>query len=531
MSTSLTFPGTSSGPNAVDQRRTFVRLLEEHKNALGQLTEDTKEGPNKLLARQMQVSPARIGNFLQLDYRLALVPKGERADDARLKKIVVGFAASVERVRLKLGLTGAPGADSLNTRAIVYAYWPSEFEEKFQTPLVTQAIQEGERISQRGFEKQTKLHVELWLSDWGPFDKPENQWEASFFFHYGRAVIRGIDPLETEIKAVKKTLVQTLEIPARTSRGDWAVAVGPYERLDRRFRALDFVTFPAIRYPLVGLVISSNEISPDLQLRFEFPFIGESTPESECLLDTHFRLPRFVAQRDEAGRRVLYSMFSDSKTAEDQGVNTLAGETAIAVAKLLIGIIDENRPTIVFLGDGVFVFEVFAWLVDRDVHLRVIPQMEPSPEFSFLGGMMFRQENHPLAELLESSQRQLFRTPRRVVGLIELFVREIDAWVTDLSLTSKAKRNWPKNAPLFIYPYKEVEAYLASCYLGLETNNKNLIEIAVGIFDRLHEMPPVKNPMVFERLFRSSEPSDERDARLLTNKERAGAHAYNARLK
>jgi hypothetical protein len=458
-------------------RKAFVRLLEAAKRMHG--AGPASEGPNKIVARKMRISPARFGDFLKADFWLPVGDKAkEEVSDARLRKIVTGFATSVERALIWLHSEKIDeGSKTLDVGAVMSAYWPSAFRRVLSSALVEQAIREGRDNAQRGTERIESIEVELWIAQWGLTDKPsKNKLEDSFFARYGKAVFRGIEPFGTHISVESKTLSEVLGgLPLRTPGGDWAVAVGTYDLLDRRFSGLDFVTFPAIRFPMVGLLISRVELPDTIKvrddevttadIRFSFPLIAENSRTTDSLLDAEFPLRRFVAPEDASSCAALYSMFLDEESPKTHGVYTLPRGIRRSVASRLMDEARKHDEPIAFLGDGQLAFEVFADLVREDFNVRVLSQNTDRPEFSFLSGIMFRDEAHKFREHLEEAQRQLFRTPWRVIRFIEHFLKGIDDWLDDYTTNRKVPALWLESrAPIILYPLREMTAYLESAY-------------------------------------------------------------------
>src|SRR6266550_3866447 len=85
-----------------EARRMFVQRLEETKRSLP-LRPHTRrplDGPNKLLAAELRISPARIGNFLNWKFELPIASGDNPSTllkEAAVEKVLAGFAESVER--------------------------------------------------------------------------------------------------------------------------------------------------------------------------------------------------------------------------------------------------------------------------------------------------------------------------------------------------------------------------------------------------------------------------------------------------
>jgi hypothetical protein len=94
---------------------------------------------------------------------------------------------------------------------------------------------------------------------------------------------------------------------------------------------------------------------------------------------------------------------------------------------------------------------------------------------------MFRDEGLQLKQLLEDSQRQLFTLPRRIVRLLEVFVKEIDTWFENNILLTRAESKWLWDTPLFLYPHDEVMYYVRNCYFT--DKDRKAQELAEGIVE------------------------------------------------
>jgi hypothetical protein len=479
-------------------REKFVELLEARKRAYAG-TASGLDGPNKLLARKMQVSPARVSDFLQERFFLKV---GERRiyREVRLRKVAMGFATSVERALEWLRSEQVIG-DDLETRSIVGGYWPPKFLLLFSSLSVQQAIRDGVGDAQTKIERLKTIDVELRISKWGPFAKSEQELDASFFAHYGQAIFRGIDPLHTTIRISPWEFASKFDLPLRGTDGNWAVSMGPYETLDRRFRGLDCVPFPAIRYPLIGLVLSQNAFKDEDKTKIDFDF----------LVSRDCSIPRFVA--DEAAEVAIYALFNSQKQAHAANVLTLDTHDPIKIAEQLWAKLKEGETTIALLTDGILAFEVFGHLPVDDVHVLVLDEKKPFTSFAFSAGIMFRQEDHSLVQLLHESQQQLFRSRHRVVNLLAIFLKEVDDWVDRLLFATKQQiSKWPPDAAIFLYPHHEVADYIRTCFATDQIRNAD--DIVKDIFvqtigrvktDQLRtENREFKQHELLKRLFKSS---------------------------
>jgi hypothetical protein len=432
----------------------------------------TRDGPNKLLATELRISPGRIGEFLKPVYWLNVVEQ-ERPlrmyPDLRVRKTVSGFANSVERALQWLQKTtfseSEYDASSLTTEAIVHGYWPKTASSKFHNDIVAHAIQEGKSaaIQERSQAENTEIRVELWV--------PAFATSADFRFYseYGTALVRGIDPLGTVTEPIKKTLAEILSLPGRkTAKDPRIIAAGPYCTLDRRFQGLNFVTFPAVRYPLLGLIASLTELSA-----------REKQAQFRDLLAPAFHLRRFVVDHD-VGHIVVNSMFSKTPGADKVQKEPLAKLDALPVM-----LQDEIKTgsTIALIADPMVIFEAFAFLTNNNLRVRVVAQSEAEPDFAFLGGMMYREEEQKFGDLLEESQKQLFRSDWRVRDLLLTFLDRVDSWLRGQSVTDKVIDDWPTDAPIFVFPTENVAEYIRTAHLP--TRRINVLDKVSSIVDPL----------------------------------------------
>lgn len=451
-----------------DARRAFVEYLKVSKDTQARPPGGLHDGPIKQLARKLRVSPARLSDFLDDNFELDV---GNRKifPKARLQKTVAGFATSVERALSWLQAERNVGKE-LDTLSIMRGFWPAKFSDEFERlPLIAHAIREGSDGAINELQKTTSITVDLWIPNWGPFGKSDSEVDSSFFAHYGKVIFRGIDPMNTTIAAKPKPLREVLsELPVRTPRGDWSVGVGTYQTRYRRFRGHDFVTFPAILYPLVGLLFSRNRL-PDNVVKLGFRPFTDSPPGTRYLFDSDFKCRRFVAYGDYSSRVALHSVFPSEDTPADERIEILNAETPDKISNLLEQEITKSDSLIAYLADGVLAFEVFSYFINSEVNVRVIHQDQSDPLFAFSRGIMFRDEGPQLKQLLEESQQQLFSMPRRVVRLFETFVREIDLWFSKNILLTRGERDWPWDAPIFLYPYDQVIEYVKRCYSSDES--------------------------------------------------------------
>jgi hypothetical protein len=491
-----------------EARKSFVLLLEEAKRLFG--SGSSGEGPNKIVARKIGISPARLGEFLKLDHHLLWNKDPTKVGATQFRKIVTGFATSVARSLLWLESEKITNKGELpDPSSIVGTYWPEEVKWPYRSPLGEQAIREGINIARGDAKSIDSIKVKLWIAQWGVADVPsDEQLKKSFFVRYGKAVFRGIDPSETIIEVESKPLAKVLEdLPLRSSRGDWAVSVGTYDLLDRRFAGLDFVTFPALRFPMIGLLISRKEFpekikidksvisKPDLPSVVppvistgDIDFSLKGFPDYRSVLNIEFPLRRFVYDKDASSRVAIYSMFADNASAKLNGVNDLSADGRRSISEQLIATADKCEEPIVFLGDGQLAFQVSSLLVKAGFKVRVLPQEHDKPEFSFLSGIMFRDEAHKFHEHLAEAQRQIFRSSWRVIGFLQHFLQGVNDWLEEYATPDDNVFNlWrDANAPIVTYPMNQMISYLTAAY-GHRASHTTAVDEAKHIYAQVEK--------------------------------------------
>jgi hypothetical protein len=463
-------------------RDAFVNYLRSAKHSVSE--QSGSGGPDKWLAKEMGVSPTRVAEFLRHDFNLGVGGKKKLPINSKKKVLtrsVMGFSMTVERA-LEWLQTKQGVAKNLNTLSVVAGYWENKIP--FESDVIQDAIKRGIDSAKGKIEKAKKIVVALRIAEWGPSGKHPSGVDNSFSAHYGRALFRGIDPLNTLISVESAPYASRFDLPIRTGQGDWAVSMGPYQTLERRFRGFSFVVFPALRYPILGLIISRVEFAgPEI---FAFPTAKNLTSNKKSFLDKDFPVPRFVA--DEAAQLVLYSVFNSVEEAKEKLVEKIEEEDAQAISESLMKKIDEDTPTIAFLADGILAFEVFKYLNQPNVFVQIVGEKGAGNAFSFAGGIMFREEDKSMIPLLEDSQRQLFRVPLRVVGLLKEFLSEVDAWITELKLPPQVTSNWRDDTPLFLYSHYEVQKYIHDSILPDRSDVLAAEIIAEAIFKETRKL-------------------------------------------
>lgn len=440
-------------PSPQEVRDRFVALLEEGKRSLADANRGTSDGPAKLLAAEIQISPSRLGNFLDWSFTVK-VTKGRTSDlltDPQIKRTVSGFAGSVHRTLAWLRRMGM-AAGGLTTREVVKAYWPGHVLKEFELPAVGAAITEGENTAAGLVSKRTMIDIQLWVVNWGPFGTPDQN--DDFFSCFGRALAQGIDPIESQITVVKKPLDDVLNFPASARRKGWSVAMGPFETLYRRFNGFKFVTFPAIRIPLVALLLSTRDAK---RTEIEFRF--------ETVLHRDFVHKRVVVDR-EVGHLVLSSMLPPHIRDDTERVECVPNKELRDVPDVLLDRTQESG-TVLFLSDALLAFEIFARLSKEDIRVEVISQWDQNEtsflgrEFVFAPGIMLREEDSEFGTLLDESQQQIFKSHWRVEEeLLAPLFDGLETWLTKLRVSERALVGWGDTAPVFLFPRDDVDDYL-----------------------------------------------------------------------
>jgi hypothetical protein len=436
----------------------FARLLNEAKRTIASKPRPNGEildGSNKSLAGELKISPARVGDFLRDSYTIEIAEtkggKRQPFGPPRLRKAVAGFAASVERTLSWLqreGLFNEP----IKTEKIIEGYWPAEHIDEFAQKPVSDGIKEGKDLVEKELQHITNVNVELWIVNWGPFGESKQSLdeEHDFFAVYGSDLLRAIDPINATIEAKPKSLSQILELPARDRRKALALGMGPFETLHRRFRGFEFVTFPAVQFPMIGLLISSNKISNQELPRDFRHFITADLREKN--------IERVVVNGD-VGQLVLLSTLSGGKENRD-AVHKLSSESIQDVPSQLLDRLKRNKRPIAFISDGLLAFEMFSFLRKKNIEVEIIRQKLPDPEFLFSLGIMVRKEDRDVAALLEDAQHQIFKSDWRVLKHISNLLNGIEKWLAKQELKSAILAEWPVDAPVFLMSDSKLASYI-----------------------------------------------------------------------
>jgi hypothetical protein len=344
--------------------------------------------------------------------------------------------------------------ETLTIEMIVRAYWPSELVAHFRRRSVLDGISDAEAMTEDEISKLKKIDIEIWVVSYGPFDKSDDGDHEDFFSSFGRALIAGIDPIDSIITIKKKPLSELLNLPVPDRRRGRAIAMGPFATLYRRFRGYKFATLPAIGIPLVGLLISSK---------------GHASkgprPAFRSIFDTRTTTIKRMVVADEVGHLALYSMLPSEVRHDTDKVQVLPGDDHRIIPDAILENVDHGP--VIFLSDAVLAFQVYSRLSKEDVRIEVISQWDSDEqdylnrEFVFAPGIMFHDQDRDFAALIEDSQQQIFKSHWRIENeLFEPLFRGLEGWLNTLHLTESAIRSWPNHAPIFLFPRIDMANYL-----------------------------------------------------------------------
>jgi hypothetical protein len=443
-------------------RERFTQLLEESKRSLvSHLAgdRDSRDGPNKRLAAAIRISPSRVGEFLDGGYFIHVFEQTSKGDsllaEARIRKTVAGFAASVHRTLSWLRVSRRlPEAEELTTKMVVKAYWPRTLLAQFDRQSVLDGISDAEVITRDEINKLKKIDIEIWVVSYGPFDKTDDGDHEDFFSSFGRALIAGIDPIDSIVTIKKKPLSELLNLPAPDRRRGRAIAMGPFATLYRRFRGYKFATLPVIGIPLVGLVIADKG-SPKGQADLSF----------RSMFDYRMTTVKRIVVADEIGHLVLFSMLPTHVRHDTSMVEVLPGDDHRNIPDAILR--DIAFGPVVFLSDAVLAFQVYSNLSKEEVNIDVISQWGCDEsdflnrEFVFAPGIMLHDEDRDFTALINESQQQIFKSHWRIEDeVLEPLLRGLEGWLSALRVTESAIANWPNHAPIFLFPRFDIADYL-----------------------------------------------------------------------
>lgn len=443
-------------------RQRFVDLLEEAKWSLvAPPSGDSHDGPNKRLAAAIRISPGRVGEFLDSSYSIPVLARRNHTEEPpgllpepRVRKAVAGFTASVLRTLSWLEeKRRLPENDPLTPEMVVKAYWPKDLLSGFDREAVSDGISDARALTEDEISKRQRIDIEIWVVSYGPFDKTADGDHEDFFSSLGKALIAGIDPIDSLISVKKKPLKELLNLPAPHRKHGRAIAMGPFATLYRRFRGYKFASLPAIGIPLVGLLISDGRHAPpDPPLDFR------------SIFDRHTPVKRIVVAQ-EIGHLALLSILPFDLRNDANTIRVLPGDDHEKIPDAILrDVIPDNA--VLFLSDTVLAFQVYARLSKEDVSIKVISQWEPgeshyvSREFVYAPGIMFHDDDD-FADLIDESQQQLFKSHWRIENeFLEPLFLGLEGWLSALRISDRAITQWPDHAPVFLFPRLEIIDYL-----------------------------------------------------------------------
>jgi hypothetical protein len=463
---------------AAEVRARFVEGLEEGRRLIASKPRadgTLRDGSHKSLAAEMKVSPTRVGEFLR-DYWIGIAEgEGERRkrfDPPRLRKSVAGFTASAERALSWMLREGVLTKEASPTaHEIVKGYWPPDYINEFYEAPVQAGINEGQALVQRELDQTTNINVEFWVVNWGPFGGVDNnRKERDFFLEYGSDLIRAIDPIGATVKVESKSLAEILELPARDRHKGLAIGMGPFETLHRRFRGLEFVSFPVVQFPIVSLLLSKRRRNRKTTVYDLSTFLNPEFPSERAVR---------VVVKEDVGHLVLFSMLPDGSPAREDA-KVIDSEGADRVVQELQVYLEEY-PALAFISDGMLAAEVFSRFRNERVSVEVVTQKLPEPEFLFSLGILLRREDHDVASLLQDAQKQIFRSDVRVRRHFGNLLDGIEDWMRQQQITSDILRTWKQDAPIFLIQERRVKAYIS----GSVSDPGKVNELASGLLEYL----------------------------------------------
>lgn len=444
-------------------RALFVRLLSEAAGGMSR----------KALAEKLRVSPTRVSEFLRpLQARDANFVGEDHADDDKLKKAVGGFAASVYRACV--WLQGEAPVDEEFIHQVVREFLAEDWRDSKYAPELRATVDAAIETARKGELSEPKAAIRIHVVPWEPFaneddaraslrsnealrrskkglrEDSENIDDYGFLGAYARALVERIDPIDAEIKPSLTSFSDALNVAASNRREGRNASLGLYNILYRRFRGFQFVTFPAIRVPLTGLVVSRRVLK-----------------EVGGFRQTFGRRPQrkiFVVE-DEVGE-----LFARSNVEDKARVISIAAPSSASIAEAVVAKIEETLDSeggeVAFLSDAILAFETFAAITKMgQAKVSVVqPDEEDVDALSHSIGFMLRDEDSDFAQLLHDAQRQLLSVPWQSERLFEKFLFGAKAWARKHSIpdpkawSAAAKRR----APVFRFGKRQLADYLSS---------------------------------------------------------------------
>jgi hypothetical protein len=470
-----------------DIRQRFVDLLDEAKWSMAAPPSgDSHDGPNKRLAAAIRISPSRVGDFLDSSYSIPVVARRNHTDeplrllpDPRIRKTVAGFTASVlrtlswleEKKRLLEN-------DPLTPKRVVEAYWPRDLLSEFDRESVSDGISDARTLTEDEISKRQRIDVEIWVVSYGPFDKNGDGDHEDFFSSLGKALIAGIDPIDSVVSVKKKPLKELLNLPAPHRKHGRAIAMGPFATLYRRFRGYKFASLPAIGIPLVGLLISDGRIPSTSRPHFDF----------RSIFERHTTIKRIVVTQ-EIGHLALLSILPFEVRNDANMIRVLPGDDHETIPEAILQEVIPNKSA-VFVSDTVLAFQIYARLSKEDVNINVISQWRQGEthylnrEFVYAPGIMFHDDDD-FADLIDESQQLLFKSHWRIENeFLEPLFLGLEGWISTLRISDRAIKHWPDHAPVFLFPRHEVVDYLRNVIIPESTRTRLVDQVCDWINQR-----------------------------------------------
>lgn len=443
-------------------RAQFVTWLRE-----AQQREAGREGASlslKAMATELGISPTRLSEFLRPANTMNANFLGKdfgSADLANLRKAVSGFSYSVQRTcdwLIRKDVDLAKKITPTFVTSVVRGFLADQWRDAKYAGDVSSYVENGIQRAKDESENDPQAVIRVQVVAWEPFAclgeierKQDDIKNYGFLGAYARALVEQIDPKLARIEASSIRFEEALQLSASDRTKGRNAALGFYDILYRRFRGFQLVTFPAIRVPLMGLVISASgeTVASDDDDAFERLF--GATPKG-----------RVFTIDSEVG-----DLFIRSAAENDNGIESLppsaSGPIAPAVAvRLEKEAAAEPSGSIAFLSDAILAFEVFAELSRRRrAHVDVVaPHKDDEEALSFSIGFMLRDEDADFASLLSEAQKQFLSVPWQAEPLFEEFFRGVEAWVARNAPPDHAK--WPERAKVFRFGRERLNEVLAS---------------------------------------------------------------------
>jgi hypothetical protein len=465
--------------NAVTPKRArerFVELLTRSKTSLAETlpSERKKDGPNKALATRLRISPSRLGEFLNVRFELPILGADGKLR-AGSRRRLAGFSGSVHRAVKWLRET-ARGTDEeleeLDLEKIVEGYWPALAHD--QLPQARSGIVLGlATAASDGPQTDRNLQIDIWAVNWGP---------VTFLKSFGVAVASGIDPIDSHVAVETRKLRELLnDLPPPSHQARRYLGLGPSATAARQFRGFQFVTVPSLKIPIVGLqVFAASTPASHGGLRFQ------------SIFDKKVLTKRAVISH-EVGHMTMASILPDIKDDREK-LHILPNDELANLPQLLVRETQTSKDgRVILLSDAMVAFDIFVQLRSIGVEVEVISQWDQTTSpldfldrpFVFSPGIMLREEQRDFAELLEESQRQIFKSDWRANDvLFTPLITDLEGWLKDRGVDRLIAGEWPDHAPVLLFAGDELEEYLRPVVTSPEARKRIVDRLAVQITNR-----------------------------------------------